>query len=193
VTQGADFRDLMVAMEIFKDTTFDQKMKEFMKICDIWKNGYVNYLRIYNVLKIICMNIEAKERLKMFILDIVSNLKTNTRGYFNKHYFLIASRDHMGFRNLLDESIKNIKKVDKLVENDLEENFNSWIPLANDIVKYKEGIHFPEVNQMLTLVKYNEGLTKKIRDRKKNMIEEVKDFNAKIYDDLNDDFDDFEL
>lgn len=60
-------------------------------------------------------------------------------------------------------------------------------------MKTKEGIHFPEVNQMLRLVKYNEGLTSKIRERKGKMIEEVKDHNAGIYDDLNDDFDDFEI
>lgn len=123
----------MVAMEIFKDTTFDEKMKEFIKICDIWKNVYVNYLRIYNVLKIICTNNDARERLKFFILDIVDQIKTNPRGYFNKNHFLQASVDHIQFRNLLDESIKNIRKVDKLVENDLDEHFNSWIPMANDM------------------------------------------------------------
>ena len=123
----------MVAMEIFKDTSFDEKMKEFIKICDIWKNGYVNYIRIYNVLKLICTNNEARERLKFFILEIVDHIKTNSRGYFNKNHFLLASRVHIQFRNLFDESINNIIKVDKLVENDLEENFNSWIPMANDM------------------------------------------------------------
>lgn len=60
-------------------------------------------------------------------------------------------------------------------------------------VKYKEGIHFPEVNKMLQLVKFNEQKAFQIRERKNKMIEEVKDHNAGIYDDLSDDFDDFEI
>ena len=46
---------------------------------------------------------------------------------------------------------------------------------------------------MLKLVKYNEGLTQQIRERKIKMIEEVRAHNAVIYEDLSDDFDDFNV
>ena len=34
-TKKADFRDLMVGVEIFRETSFNQKIEELVKICDI--------------------------------------------------------------------------------------------------------------------------------------------------------------
>lgn len=133
VTKKADFRDLMVAAEIFKDTNFDEKMVEILGICDIWQNFYLNFDRIFNVFKIVCTNKEGEERLRHYLLEIIENLRCNPAGYFSKQEFLQESREHAAFNNLIDESIKKIKKVDKLVENDLEEKFNTWIPLANNM------------------------------------------------------------
>lgn len=133
VTKKADFRDLMVAAEIFRETTFDEKMAEFVAICDIWQNVYINFERVLNVFKIICTNKEGEDRLRHYLQEIVENLRCNSSGYFNKHEFQRESREHAAFYNLIDESIKKIRKVDKLVENDLEEKFNTWIPLANNM------------------------------------------------------------
>lgn len=41
-------------------------------------------------------------------------------------------------------------------------------------VKYKEGIHFPMINQLLQVVKKNESIAEKMRERKKNYIEELR-------------------
>lgn len=54
-------------------------------------------------------------------------------GCFPKSEFLRASGRHSKFRNLVEESIKNIEKVDKIIENDLEEHFQTWIPMANNM------------------------------------------------------------
>jgi hypothetical protein len=50
-----------------------------------------------------------------------------------KKEFLEVARKHFELKTLLDQSIKSIKKVDKMVENDLEEHFQTWIPLTNNM------------------------------------------------------------
>lgn len=41
-------------------------------------------------------------------------------------------------------------------------------------VKYKEGIHFPMINQLLKVVKKNEAIAEKMRQRKKKYLEELR-------------------
>jgi hypothetical protein len=65
--------------------------------------------------------------------EIIGTIKTNKNGYFSKHDFLDRAKKHIQLRNMLDECIKNIRKVDKFVECGLDENFNTWIPLNNDM------------------------------------------------------------
>lgn len=50
-----------------------------------------------------------------------------------KKELLKEIREHGGLRTLLDQGIKNIQKVDKIIENDLEEHFQTWIPMSNNM------------------------------------------------------------
>ena len=36
-------------------------------------------------------------------------------------------------RGLLEESIRNVKRVDQLIENDLEEPFHCWVPISANL------------------------------------------------------------
>lgn len=52
---------------------------------------------------------------------------------FRRDDFVKVARGHLKFKNTLEESIKNIRKVDKMIENDLEEHFQTWIPMSNNM------------------------------------------------------------
>lgn len=36
-------------------------------------------------------------------------------------------------RGLLEESIRNVKRVDQMIENDLEEPFHAWVPISSNL------------------------------------------------------------
>merc|ERR1712150_78885 len=102
------------------------------------------------------------------------------------------AKDHMQLKNLLEESIKSIRKVDKIIENDLEEHFQTWIPLTNNIVKYKEGIHFPLINQLFKIIKENENLVNQMKLRKQQYITDARKHNNDKLDDLSEEFEDMD-
>lgn len=60
-------------------------------------------------------------------------IERDEEGYFDKREFYELAICHARFRNLLQANIKWIKKVDKLIENDLEEHFQTWVPLSNNV------------------------------------------------------------
>lgn len=43
-----------------------------------------------------------------------------------------------------------------MIENDLEEPFHCWIPVSANFVNFKEGIHYPLVNKIFSIIKENE-------------------------------------
>lgn len=73
----------------------------------------------------------------MFNLILVNEIKftldVDMEGYFSKYEFLKAAENSYSFINLVEESIKNVRKVDKMIEHDLEEHFQTWIPMTNNM------------------------------------------------------------
>ena len=49
----------------------------------------------------------------------------------------------------MEESIRNVKMIDEIIENDLEEPFHCWVPVSANFVNYKEGIHFAMMNNVV--------------------------------------------
>jgi hypothetical protein len=44
-----------------------------------------------------------------------------------------AITKNVTLRGLLEESIRSVKRVDQLIENDLEEPFHSWVPISANL------------------------------------------------------------
>ena len=74
----------------------------------------------------------------------------------------------------LQEISSSIRRVDKMIENDLEEHFQVWVPLSSNVVKYKEGIHFPIISELIKIVKENEDLKQEGRVRRQKDVEEAR-------------------
>lgn len=46
-----DYKELIIGLEIFKESSIEEKLKVFMDLCDGDGNGNVNQEELYNVLK----------------------------------------------------------------------------------------------------------------------------------------------
>eukprot|EP01017_Pseudomicrothorax_dubius_P016771 TRINITY_DN1897_c0_g1_i5.p2 TRINITY_DN1897_c0_g1~~TRINITY_DN1897_c0_g1_i5.p2 ORF type:complete len:116 (+),score=31.97 TRINITY_DN1897_c0_g1_i5:65-412(+) len=94
----------------------------------------------------------------------------------------LAVRENPTLKNMLEETFKSFQKVDKIIENDLERPFQTWVPLSANMVNSKEGIHYPMVDQLLSVVKENEDKIADAKLRRQRMMEDVKKYNHDLED-----------
>jgi hypothetical protein len=50
-----------------------------------------------------------------------------------KDELFVAAVDNKLLRSILEESMRAVKKIDKIIENDLEEPFQAWIPMSGNL------------------------------------------------------------
>ena len=115
----------------------------FFDLCDADGNGSISQAEIYDVLKRNLLTSYDKTKLRKIIKRIFDECDTNGDGVLDKLEVLEASKYNIPLRSLLEESIRNVKTIDKIIENDLQEPFNCYVPIASNFANYKEGIYFP--------------------------------------------------
>lgn len=57
----------------------------------------------------------------------------NRDGLLEKDELFGAAVENKLLRSILEESMRAVKKVDKIIENDLEEPFQAWIPMSGNL------------------------------------------------------------
>lgn len=166
-----NYIELQVSFEIFKDSPYDEKIHLFIDLGDQANTGFVNQTNVYDVFKIVCKSIDEKIRQKRYLREISENLKIFSIDSIDKNVFYDYSKNFIPQKNQLSESIRQIRKVNKLIENDVQEHFQTWVPLTNKIVKLKEGFHFPLLNQVIEIAQNCEeaNMQKKNRMKRKNL------------------------
>lgn len=104
-------------------------------------------------------------------------------GRIQKETFADALLGHVILMATIQENVRQIQRVDKMIENDLEEHFQVWVPMSSNIVKYKEGIHFPAIKQLLSLVRENEDMKHQLKLKKQRFVEEARRNNQEEFSD----------
>lgn len=61
------------------------------------------------------------------IFDEADKMKV---GYLEKNKMYWAALNSKEIRMILEESMRAVKKVDRIIENDLEEPYQTWIPIS---------------------------------------------------------------
>ena len=158
-------------MEIFRSNETEHFIEAALDIADIKTRGPVSEQSVSAVLQSVCMAPEEKTKVKTFVREIFQRALLDGRGCLGKKAFVEEYFRHAGLFTSVKENLKAIKSVDKRIENDLEEHFQIWIPISSNIVKYKEGIHFPIVSELLKIVRENEDLKSVARAKKQRFVE----------------------
>ena len=96
--------------------------------------------------------------MKKLIAQIFIEAERNGDGELNREEVLDAARDNAHLRQLLEESIRNVKMIDEIIENDLEEPFHCWVPVSANFVNYKEGIHFAMMDNVVSALEEFENV-----------------------------------
>jgi len=186
-----DYRELITGLEYFKDNTFEEKLKVFFDICDVENSGIITKKELYDVLKRNIISDLDKTKLKKTIAIIFDEADRTGNSYGDKNKVYKAALRNQDLRIILEESIRAVKKVDRIIENDLEEPYQTWVPISGTMVNFKEGIHFPTTKNLLNLVKENEHLKHSTDAMKQQMNEEYTRLKVAAGLDFDDDLDQY--
>jgi predicted RNA-binding protein associated with RNAse of E/G family len=67
------------------------------------------------------------------VRQIFRDADQDGNGLLDRDELYEAATKNQMLRNLLEDSINNVQKVDKIIENDLEEPFHTWIPVSANL------------------------------------------------------------
>ncbi|EGR29033.1 hypothetical protein IMG5_165020 [Ichthyophthirius multifiliis] len=132
-SQTVDYKELIVGLEMFKENSIENKLIVFMELCNLDHNGNINQQELYKVLKQNLFSEDSKLKLKQIIRQIFKDNDLNKDGLLSKEELLQAATNNIYLLQLLDDSIQNVKKVDQLIENDLEEPFHRCVPISANL------------------------------------------------------------
>lgn len=59
-----EYRELIMGLEIFKEGSFEDKLKVFFDLCDNDGSGHISQKELYDVFKLNCITSDEKSRLK---------------------------------------------------------------------------------------------------------------------------------
>jgi len=96
--------------------------------CDIINKGYVTEHNMYSVFKTIAETMEDKIKLKMAIKDTLNHLEPNKYDEYLKSDVVETIIKSSFFKSLINDIVKNCKRIAGTVEQDLQDHFLNWIP-----------------------------------------------------------------
>ena len=122
--QGAgelDLKEMIITVEMFRESSFEQKLKIFFKLCDVSQAGNLSEEDVYNVMKYNLSTSEEKRKMKDIIKAIFIEADLDGDGHLNKEEIEIACKNQSALKVMIQHSIAKMKDVDKIVTDDLEE------------------------------------------------------------------------
>lgn len=150
----------------------------FFDLCDQDGSGKISEKELFNLLKQNMLNSNDVQKLKTTIRQIMRDVDRNGDGELDKDEFMAASQQNYHLRQLLEETIANVRRIDQIIENDLEEPFN---PVSANFVNFKEGIHYPTVDHILHALQQIDRIEERTKELKKSQSRFAKKCNVPVY------------
>jgi len=168
-----DYKELIMGLEIFRDTTYEEKIRIFFELCDLQNTGHITRKELYDVLKRNMITEDDKIKLKKTISGMFAPYESAKTGRMDKKELFSVTLRNSELRNLLEECMRTVRTVDRIIDNDLEEPFHSIMPSAGNM-QQQEGCHFPLNRKVLDMIKTNEHLRFEAKIKKQEIMEEAK-------------------
>ncbi len=70
---------------------------------------------------------------RILVAAMFNDLDKHRTGHVNKETILKVALKNKDLRMIVEESIRAVKKVDRIIENDLEEPYQTWIPISGNM------------------------------------------------------------
>ena len=110
-----------------------QLIQSMCDISDIHQMNKLYQSDIYDAMQSILIHHEDKTKIKVYIREIYDSSISSNGTYMRKSEFIDKFYSNINYINIIQENVNAIKRVDKRIENDLEEHFQVWIPMSSNV------------------------------------------------------------
>jgi Ca2+-binding EF-hand superfamily protein len=104
-----EYKELVIGLEILREDSIEEKMNVFFDLVDINNNGSISEKELYEVFKANIMTSDDRNKLKKIIEKLFQECDKNHDGVLDKEEILEAAKNNITLRQLLEESIRNVK------------------------------------------------------------------------------------
>lgn len=151
-----DMKEVMVGLEMFRETSFKEKLEVFFDICDEDGSGDIDEEEFYNVLKL-CVN-TPKERklLKDSLHDLFIAIDEDGNGLLTKDEIIKAATHSEAMKSIIEKSIMTCQGVDSWIASDFYTNPSAT--MQGSYSSRANGVSHIEIDRFYEFVREEEGM-----------------------------------
>jgi Ca2+-binding EF-hand superfamily protein len=130
------YEELVFGLEMFRDSTIDEKLKAFFELCDFDGSGAISKGEFLNLLKKNLITAEEKNKAKKIVDEIFKSVELNTEGEITFDSLKLACHKNKGISDIIYNNLNALHSINHLIDNDIKNNifnFQSDILRKDDL------------------------------------------------------------
>jgi Ca2+-binding EF-hand superfamily protein len=148
-------REIMVALELFRETSFKEKLEVFFDICDEDGSGDIDEEEFFNVLKL-CVNSDKERKvLRESLHELFVAIDEDGNGVLTKDEIIKAASQSEAVKVIIEKSIMTCHGVDTWIANEF---YNTIAFQPNGISSYKARDDITDMKNVFIAVEEEERL-----------------------------------
>lgn len=171
-------REIMVALELFRETSFKEKLEVFFDICDEDGSGDIDEEEFFEVLKL-CVNTEKERKaLRVSLHELFLAIDEDGNGVLTKDEIIKAASQSEAVKFIIEKSIMTCHGVDTWIANEFY-NTMSFQPTVFSSYKARDDI--TDMKKIFDIVEEEEKIYEtrcKLREENNRKLEYWKKTNG---------------
>ncbi|OMJ66964.1 hypothetical protein SteCoe_36015 [Stentor coeruleus] len=149
-------KEVIVGLEMFRQTNFKEKLEVFFDLCDEDGSGDIDEEEFFNVLKLCVSSTKERKLLKESLHELFMAIDEDGNGVLTKDEIIKASSQSETVKTIIEKSIMTCNGVDNWIAND----FHNTSPILNfSNARFREnGLWYNDLDALATMVEENEKI-----------------------------------
>jgi Ca2+-binding EF-hand superfamily protein len=164
-------REIMVGLEMFRETSFKEKLEVFFNICDDDGSGDIDEEEFYNVLKLCVNTVKERKMLRESLHELFVAIDENGNGVLTKEEIIKAADASEAVKSIIEKSIMTCHGVDTWIANDFYTGVNTQNFLS--IGHRQNGVCHKEIESLVNAFQIEENLYEKDLKLKQDNIKKL--------------------
>jgi len=127
-----DYKELAFGLEMFRDSSFDNKLKVFFDICDSDNSGAISKQEFYALLKKNLISSKLRLSMRQVVEKIFSSSLVDVKGELSFENLKIGCAQNQVICDLIIENLDALRKIDDEIDSEVKVEFNRIDPNKND-------------------------------------------------------------
>lgn len=131
------YSEIAFGVEMFRDSTMEQKLKSFFDLCDVDCSGSISKTEFINLFKKNLINSDEKSSIKSAVDKIFSSVTTNSKGEITYEELKKGCSKHKEIYEIIEKNLMALKSIDLIIDNDIKNGLMGFNPEANEQLRIK--------------------------------------------------------